>query len=109
MSRTTQEWEQLLAAANVSEDLEVRYDDWDEKWQIGTEDETESLPGWWWIAELDSEHKARLFAATPDAVAEVIRLRTALEEALAVCEDGGTHRHVAFAKILTRILNGDLT
>lgn len=78
MTRTTDQWEALLVP-KMPEKLWVEESDWDdEAWDVCFRH-----PKWDVPASLGLAHRkdvAHLFAASPEAVAEVVRLHRAFEE-----------------------------
>ena len=76
--RTTDQWQTLLGP-ELPERIWVEKSDWDdEAWDVCVQH-----PDWGTRASIGSTHRkdvAHLFAAAPEAVAEVVRLRKALDE-----------------------------
>ena len=121
--RTTDEWQTLLGT-ELPERLWVEESDWDdEAWDVCVQH-----PDWGTRASIGSTHRkdvAHLFAAAPEAVAEVVRLRKELEALRRACiesaEEAERNAEVAYipdpyvaveeaerdtADIITRILDG---
>ena len=111
--RTTDEWQTLLdGVAEVP--WGSRQDGHDPVWMIGRlGDNPARIVGTGY-----GEDNARLLAAAPEAVAEVVRLRRALEELRALYikadypdgddwEKGKAHAYRRVLRYLARILEGD--